>query len=177
MLFDDLKSLKNQEKVSKNDILKILKKWVKNISVFDIMDSANYSRDSFKYVQKEYQKHFEKIYIEDMTKYIQEISQSKLDYHDNVNKSTFLTAIDFFEKQENAREEEYKEKYPKQSLIYYLMCIYTTFILDQPIHNTGSIFPGHTKIRYENGTYYCPVKSNNTDNPKAVCRFCVAKQG
>ncbi|MDR0911042.1 MAG: DUF2115 domain-containing protein [Methanobrevibacter sp.] len=24
--------------------------------------------------------------------------------------------------------------------------------------------------------FYCPVKENNIDNPKPVCKFCIAEQ-
>jgi len=54
---------------------------------------------------------------------------------------------------------------------YKLISFYTTFILDEPIHPVGMPFPGGFKVKYENGTYYCPVKENQKDNPGAVCEF------
>lgn len=222
MLFEDLKSLETNDEISKNDILKILKKWAENVSVFDIMNSTSKFRESCKYVKEEYKGHFDDIYVKNFYMRIKDIKKDNKDYKDNINKKTFLKAIDYFKKQDDQRKVENKikskiknkvenkvenklenneeiklenevEKNEKdkiktkleskengtkvQRLIYYLICIYTTFILDEPIHHVGSIFPGNTKVRYENGTYYCPVKNNNVGNLKAVCRFCIAKQG
>ena len=186
MLFEDLKSLGANDEISKNDILKILKKWAENVSVFDIMNSTSKFRESCKYVQEEYKGHFDDIYVKNFYMRVKDIKKDDTDYKDNVNKKTFLKAIDYFKKQDDQRKTrnkiksklESKENGTKtQRLIYYLICIYTTFILDEPIHHVGSTFPGHTKVRYENGTYYCPVKNNNVNNLKAVCRFCIAKQG
>lgn len=59
---------------------------------------------------------------------------------------------------------------------YKLISFYTTFILDEPIHPVGMPFPGGFKVKYENGTYYSPVKENQKDNPGAVCEFWIAEQ-
>ena len=60
--------------------------------------------------------------------------------------------------------------------IYTAISLYTTFVLDEPIHPVGTMFPGHLEVEYHDGVYYCPVKKNNEDNPRAVCQFCIAEQ-
>ena len=60
--------------------------------------------------------------------------------------------------------------------IYTAISLYTTFVLDEPIHPVGTKFPGHLEVEYHDGVYYCPVKKNNEDNPRAVCQFCIAEQ-
>ncbi|MGZ7108680.1 MAG: DUF2115 family protein, partial [Methanobacterium sp.] len=60
--------------------------------------------------------------------------------------------------------------------IYKIVSLYTTFILDEPIHVVGTPFPGGFKVKYENGRYLCPVKEKQKDNPGAVCGFCIAEQ-
>ena len=178
-MFEDLKSLEYTDKLYKNDILKVLKKHAETISVFDIMDSTSRFRDACKYVRLEYKGHFDDIYVKNFYMRVKDISKDKNDYKDTVNKKLFIKAISYFQKQDEKYKEEFGEarKIAKSRLIYYLICIYTTFILDEPIHHVGSTFPGHTKVRYDNGIYYCPVKANNSNNPKAVCRYCIAKQG
>lgn len=178
-MFEDLKSLESKDKLYKNDILKILKKWAENISIFDIMESTSRFRDACKYVQHEYKGHFDDIYVKNFYMRVKDISKDNNDYKGNVNKKFFLKAITYFQKQDERYKEEIGEgtTTAKYRLIYYLICIYTTFVLDEPIHHVGSTFPGHTKVRYENGVYYCPVKANNSNNPRAVCRYCIAKQG
>jgi uncharacterized protein (UPF0305 family) len=178
MLFEDLKSLESLDKISKNNILDILKKWAKNISVFDIMESTNKFRDACKYVQDEYKGHFDDIYVKNFYIRVKDIITDNNNYDEYVNKKLFLKAISYFQKQDKEREKIDKgNELFSQRLIFYLICIYTTFILDEPIHHVGSTFPGHTKVRYKNGVYYCPVKANNSGNPKAVCKYCIAKQG
>ncbi|MBE6492179.1 MAG: DUF2115 domain-containing protein, partial [Methanobrevibacter sp.] len=54
--------------------------------------------------------------------------------------------------------------------------IYTTFILEEPIHKVGTPFPGSQKVEEKNGKFYCPVKDSNIDTPNAVCNICLAEQ-
>ena len=60
--------------------------------------------------------------------------------------------------------------------IYAIISLYTTFVLEEPIHPVGTKFPGELEVEYDDGVYYCPVKENNVDNPKAICQFCIAEQ-
>ena len=76
-----------------------------------------------------------------------------------------------FEK-ENLND-DLNDKFP---LIYVITSLYTTFILEEPIHPVGSEFPGNLKVTEENNTFYCPVKDNQKDNPNAICHLCLAEQ-
>lgn len=173
MLFEDLKSLQFKNEISKNDILKILKKWAETISIFDIMNSTNMFREACKYVHEEYKSHFDDIYVKNFFMRIKDITTDNNNYNGHVNKKLFLKAINYFQTQDKERDKE-NELYSHR-LIYYLICIYMTFVLNEHIHHVGSIFPGHTKVRHVNDVYYCPVKANNSNNPKAVCKYCIAK--
>ena len=68
---------------------------------------------------------------------------------------------------------ESKSKFP---LVAIMASIYSTFILEEPIHPVGSEFPGNLKVTEENNTFYCPVKDNQKDNPNAICHLCLAEQ-
>ena len=57
-----------------------------------------------------------------------------------------------------------------------ITALYTTFILEEPIHPVGSEFPGNLKVEKRNGKYLCPVKDNQKDNENAVCHLCLAEQ-
>jgi uncharacterized protein (UPF0305 family) len=177
-MFNDLKNLEINEKISKNDVLEILKKWAKKISVFDIMTSTHNFREACKYVRNEYKGYFDDIYVKNFFMRVSEIANCEDSYDGYVNKEKFIKAIDFFTNQDKNRDKkDLEHRYNNQRLIYYMICIYTTFIVEEPIHHVGSTFPGHTKVKEINGKFYCPVKANNTPNPKAVCRFCLAAQG
>ena len=60
--------------------------------------------------------------------------------------------------------------------MYVITSLYTTFILEEPIHPVGSEFPGNLKVEKRNGIFLCPVKDNQKDNPNAICHLCLAEQ-
>ena len=64
----------------------------------------------------------------------------------------------------------------KFPLIYVITSLYTTFILEEPIHPVGSEFPGNLKVEEKNGRFFCPVKDNQKDNENAICHLCLAEQ-
>ena len=64
----------------------------------------------------------------------------------------------------------------KSPIINLVVSLYTTFVLDEPIHPIGTPFPGSLEVIMENGVYYCPVKEANMDTPNSVCRLCIAEQ-
>ncbi|ADL58797.1 DUF2115 domain-containing protein [Methanothermobacter marburgensis] len=61
-------------------------------------------------------------------------------------------------------------------LIVVLTVIYRNFILSEPLHPVGTPFPGSYSVTEEHGTYYCPVKDKQKDNPSALCDICIAEQ-
>jgi uncharacterized protein (UPF0305 family) len=72
-----------------------------------------------------------------------------------------------------------REIYPTDPyfpIIYQIISIYTSYVLDEPIHVVGTEFPGGFKVRYADGKYLCPVKEKQKNNPNAVCGFCIAEQ-
>nr|WP_305512372.1 DUF2115 family protein [Methanobrevibacter sp. V14] len=66
-----------------------------------------------------------------------------------------------------------KDKFP---LIYVITALYTTFILEEPIHPVGSEFPGSLFVEKKGGKFLCPVKDNQKDNTNAICHLCLAEQ-
>jgi uncharacterized protein (UPF0305 family) len=68
------------------------------------------------------------------------------------------------------------DKEHKFPLIYVITSLYTTFILEEPIHPVGSEFPGNLAVEERNGTFFCPVKDNQKDNENAICHLCLAEQ-
>jgi len=175
-MISEFELLKSNGKIYKNDILEILKSWASTISIFDIMNATVNFRKNCQYVQENYMNHLSEIYIKNFYLRIKDIPSDNEDYDGDVNKNDFFETLKFLKSQIEENIEDKDHSY-QQSLIYYLICIYTTYVLEEPIHPEGSVFPGNTSIRYDNGVYLCPVKQNNSENPKAVCKFCIAIQG
>lgn len=175
----DLKllELKNQSEITKENLMNILQDLSKTISVFDQMNISTEVKKDMALVQGAYQDDFIEIYVKNFIMRISEVRQFNINFEDElIDKKEYCEAIDLLENQETLNYEEGSEGNEKFRLIYTIISLYTTFIINEPIHPVGSPFPGHQKVEFVDGVYYCPVKKNNEDNPRAVCKFCIAEQ-
>lgn len=175
-IFKELKSLSNEEKLAKSPLLSLLQNLSKTISVYDQMNVTVRLKDNLKEVQGAYQEGFLEVYVKHFVMRIKDIREDKNVYkNETINKKEFIESIELLERQVKANKNE-PDNDEKFRLIYIIISLYTTFILDEPIHPVGSPFPGGLTVEFKEGIYYCPVKENNKDNPKAVCKFCIAEQ-
>jgi uncharacterized protein (UPF0305 family) len=173
-IFGKFNKLKNLEKVSKNDLLNILQPLSKTVSVYDLSIATAALREGGKYVQENYREKYLEIYIKYFIMRLKDINQDKNVYNDYLNKDELFDSINILKTQMLEESKEHlNDKFP---LIYTLIGLYTTYILNEPIHPVGTPFPGNNEVTFENNTFYCPVKKNNENNPKAVCKFCIAEQ-
>ena len=169
-MFEELKSA---EKIYKNDLRDVLKKISKTISIVDLMSATAIIREDSRYVQKDYREKYLEIYIKFFIMRVKDVNEDKTNYKTCVNKNNLIESITLLEKQARIREDKLNDKFP---IIYNIISLYTTYVLEEPIHPAGTPFPGDLKVTYDNNTFYCPVKKNNENNPLAVCKFCIAEQ-
>ena len=163
----------NEESVSCNAILDVLKEYCSTISVFDLMEvNAEMIEDS-KYVQKGYNEKSHAVYAKYFLGRIREIRDDNTQYNKCVDKEEFIDAISTLKSYHDNETITSKSKFP---LIYGIVSLYTTFVLDEPIHPVGTPFPGSLKVEKRDGVYYCPVKDANLESPNAVCKMCIAEQ-
>lgn len=174
-IFQDLNELSEQEAISKRELLGILKKYGRTISTHDLMVATALLREDGKYVQAGYREKFLETYVKYFILRIKEILNTDNDIAGDVNKELFDDSLENLEHQ-FYKEKEDTKKNSKFPLIYTLASLFSTFINEEPIHPVGSEFPGNLKVYEENGTFYCPVKDAQKDNPNAVCNFCLAEQ-
>lgn len=173
-LFEDLSSLvSNEENITANSVLEILKKYSSRITVFDMMDFSSHVIEENKYVHESYREDSEKSYIESFLLRVNAISRDTHDYRKYIDKESFIEAIEVLK---SNYENETRPSEIKHLLIFYLASFYATFVLEEPIHLIGTPFPGSLKIEEKNGKFYCPVKDANLESPNAVCKMCLAKQ-
>ena len=162
-----------EDKISKDDLMVVLKEELSDVSVFDLMIISAEIIENNKYVQESYQEKSKKIYIDFFLNRVKEIRSNDTVYND------YFDRDDFVEKLNNLKE-IYKsvstDRKNKSPLINLVVSLYTTFVLDEPIHPIGTPFPGSLEVIMENGVYYCPVKEANIDTPNSVCRLCIAEQ-
>ncbi|UTB31943.1 MAG: DUF2115 domain-containing protein [Methanobacterium sp. ERen5] len=167
--FDDV------DELTRVELLVKLKKEAKNIHIKDIMNACNFLLEEGKYVQSSYREKFHNAYLKSFILRIKEVKDDKCTIQQLVDMGELKKSLKLMEEQENdlLRNQPHD---PNFSKIYQIISIYTTFVLEEPIHVVGSEFPGGFKVKFENKTYYCPVKDKQQDNPGAVCGFCIAEQ-
>lgn len=165
----------SNDKISKKELLGILKDEADDIHIFLIMTSFIQLVEDGKYVQSNYQKEYLEAYIKGFLMRIKDIRDDKSQYNGFVDKEELHEAMNILNEQEKMVE---KERSVESNFfkIYKVISLYTTFVLEEPIHMVGTLFPGGFRVKFEGDTYYCPVKEKQKDNPGAVCGFCIAEQ-
>ena len=162
----------NEGDLSGNSILKILKRYASTVSVFDMMAVSGEIMEENKYVQENYREESQKSYVKAFLCRVNEIVRDANDYPKLIDKTDFKKAIETL-KLNNINSSESKSKFP---LMGSMSSIYTTFLLEEPIHEVGTLFPGSLRVEQKNGKFYCPVRDANIDTPNAVCNICLAEQ-
>ena len=171
-MFEDLESISPQNTITKTELLNILKKYCKIISPYDLMLATARMREEGKYVQANYREKYLEVYVKYFIMRVKEILDND-NYSDvSIDKKSFDESFNLL-KYQFEKERNYDDKFP---LIYIIVSLYTTFILEEPIHPVGSEFPGSLKVEKKEGVFYCPVKDKQKDNKNAICNLCLAKQ-
>ena len=174
-ILTELKELSPNDKITKSELMVILKKYARIISVNDLMLATARMRKDGEYVQANYREKYLKVYIKYFIMRMKEVIE-KEDYVDSpIDKKAFDESFPMlertFEKERLGNADD--DKFP---LIYVITALYTTFILEEPIHPVGSEFPGSLFVEEKNGEFFCPVKENQKDNVNAICHLCLAEQ-
>ena len=170
-----IKDLDLNDKITKKKLLTVLKNELDDIHIFDIMKSYVQLVEDGKYVQSNYQKEYLDAYIKGFLIRVKEIKDDKIEYKGLIDNEKFKEAFNILNEQKKMVE---KERSIESNFfrIYEVVSIYTTFIVGEPIHLVGTLFPGGFRVKFEKNNYYCPVKEKQKDNPGAVCGFCIAEQ-
>ena len=173
-IYDDFKNIvSNEETVSKESLLEILKDHSGTISVYDLMSVSAELLEDTKYVQDEYREKTNAVYVKYFLGRIKDVHSDNNTYDHEIDKEEFIDAVATLKSYHINESMTSKTKFP---LIYGIISIYTTFILQEPIHPVGTPFPGSLKVEEKDGVFYCPVKDANLESPNAVCKMCIAEQ-
>ena len=171
----ELEELNNERSITRQELLELLKFEALKIHINDIIKACNYLKEEGKYVQPIYREKFYESYIKSFILRVKEIKEDRNVYNDPVNMDELKNSLKLLKDQETTMMEIYPYD-PHFPIIYQIISIYTSFVLDEPIHVVGTEFPGGFKVRYDDKNYFCPVKEKQENNPNAVCGFCIAVQ-
>ena len=171
----ELKELSSQNNIKKSELLDILKKYARTITVYDLMRTSERMRKEGEYLPEDYREEFLDIYIKNFILRIREVVAFE-DFDDlEIDKESFDETFPILERmfEKEALPGFEGDKFP---LVYAVISLYVTYITEEPIHHVGSEFPGNLKVEEINGEYFCPVKEKHMDNVNATCHYCIAKQ-
>lgn len=170
---ETIEELAFSKKISKNELLHVLKKEASRIHMHDIMLASAYIQEDAKYMQAGYREDFIETFTKAFINRFKDIRQDKGNYEGYINTRKFQEFLEVLNKQ-------IEEAKTRSELCFLhlakIVSIYTTFILEASIHPVGTSFPGGFKLKFENGVYLCPVKEKQMNTPGALCKFCVSKQ-
>ena len=173
-MYRDFSGVVSGEKtVSSMAVLEILKKYSSTISVFDLMQVNAEMIEESKYVQENYKDKSHGVYAKYFLGRIREIRNDDNLYENKIDREEFVDAVATLNSYHIEESMSHKTKFP---LIYGIVSLYTTFILEEPIHPVGTPFPGSLYVEEKDGMFYCPVKDANMESPNAVCKMCLAEQ-
>ena len=150
-----------QSVLKKEELVEILKNDADDISIRDLMEIyTNMLKEG-------------KFYIKSFSKYLKGLKTDETPYNSYVDMEKLRGTVEHLQKM---FEESEKDSSPGSKKILYLTSIYSTFVLEEPIHIVGSQFPGGLKVKKNGETYLCPVKDKQKESPNALCKFCIAEQ-
>lgn len=163
------------QEIRRNSFFSILRSESLLINLQDIMKASLFVINDSKYVQGSYRKKYIKAYTNAFILRIREVKEHQEDNNEYLDVQEVKEAIALLLEQGKIATED-GEMDPDFFRIYKIISLYTTFVLEEPVHPVGTPFPGGLEVKYNGKNYLCPVKERQKDNPGAVCGFCIAEQ-
>lgn len=176
MVFEKIKEVLSCNEICRENLLTLLKREARLVTIQDIMQASNFLINDARYVQGSYRKEYLKSYTLAFITRIKEVKEHQPDDNEEyLDVEEVHQAVALLLKQEN--EVTGQDGFdPAFFQIYKIISLYTTFILGESVHPVGTPFPGGLKVKYDGKNYLCPVKERQKDNSGAVCGFCIAEQ-
>lgn len=159
--------------LSKNDLLRVLKKEARSIHIQDIMKASHFLREDASFMPPLERDDFIARFTRAFFTRIKDIKDDQSDYRGALNPVKLRDFLKIQEKQTlNSRTADERCFHR----IARVVSTYTAFVREESIHPVGTRFPGGFTLRLMDGVYLCPVKDKQKDTPSALCRFCVSIQ-
>lgn len=173
-MLNKIKNLISHGTITRNELLKILRKEAKKVDISDFIQCNLQIQQGAECIHTNYKKDCIKSYTDFLLR-IKDVKVDDTNYNGQIDIDKLKKSVTLLLKQEQKANEEYDLK-GAFWMIYKILSLYSTFIIEEPIHQVGFMFPGGFTVKIERDKFTCPVKENNKDNPSAVCPFCIAEQ-
>ena len=162
-------------KISRDEFLTLLRSEAQLITLQDIMQASLFLIKDACYVQGSYRKEYIKAYTLAFITRIRKVKEHQPVDNDYLDVHEIKDAIKLLlEQGKHASDVDGFD--PAFFKIYKIISLYTTFVLEEPVHPVGTPFPGGFRVKYNGDNYLCPVKERQKNNPGAVCGFCISGQ-
>ena len=136
-----IKYIDLSKNVPRQTLLEALKDEAGTIHITDIMAAFTHLKKESIYVPVSYREEFDQAYIQSFLMRIKEIRANKKCYKGLVSTDELQEAIRILKEQQKSAELDYGQ-HMHFFKIYKLITLYTTFIMDEPVHPVGMPFPG-----------------------------------
>ena len=145
-MVETIEELDFSRKISKNELLNVLKKESLKIHVHDLMMTSVYLQEEVRYMQEEYRENFVNTFIKGFINRFKGLREDKKEYTGYIENKELEKFLKTLEVERKIQRKELKIKqdqyFFKLAKITEIVAIYTTFILEASVHSIGTLFPG-----------------------------------
>lgn len=158
--------------MNRSELLTELKEQAQHITNEDLSLARAAAMEAVEYVPEPYKT----IYSSDYFTFLYE-NFLNLKGHEQVRDEEEIDAGEYDSLLHSIKDKNDLEGRKKEALTRFsgLVLAYLVFILREPLHPVGMVFPGGMRITQKESHYYCPVKDKQSETNIAYCEFCICK--
>ncbi|WP_340818502.1 DUF2115 domain-containing protein [Methanolobus sp. WCC4] len=158
--------------MNRSELLTELKKEARYISNEDLSLARAAIMEAVEHVPEPYKT----IYSSDYFTFLYE-NFLRLKGHGEVQIGEELDVQEYTSLLDSIKDKSYSEDRKREALTRFttLVLAYLVFIVKEPLHPVGMVFPGGMRITQKELHYYCPVKDKQSETNISFCEFCICK--
>ncbi|WP_342305329.1 DUF2115 family protein [Methanolobus sp. ZRKC5] len=101
----------------------------------------------------------------------------RLKRHEQIQTEEEIDAMDYSSLLDSIKDKNVSPDKKREALtrLTSLVLAYLVFIVKEPLHPVGMLFPGGAKITQKELDCYCPVKDKQAETNISFCEFCICK--
>ena len=160
------------DRMNRSELLIELKKETRDITNEDL----SLARAAIMEVVEHVPEPYKTIYSSDYFVFLYE-NFLRLKGHGQLQADEELDSGDYASLLDSIKDKNYSEDRKRDALRRFtnLVLAYLVFIVKEPLHPVGMVFPGGMRITQKELHYYCPVKDKQSDTNISFCEFCICK--